>query len=112
MEYTEMVRVTLEYIEKNIEKKITLDDLADNTFISKYHFHRIFNEAVGVSIMEYIRNRRLTCAANRLINTIDEITDIAMQYQFDSLDGFSKAFKRYYGTSPGRYRKNNKLFNT
>lgn len=107
-----MVRATLEYIERNLENKITLEDLAENTFLSKYHFHRIFNEATGVSVMEYIRRRRLIHAAERLTGTSDGITDIAMEYQFDSLDGFSRAFKRYYGISPGKYRKNNKLFNT
>jgi AraC family transcriptional regulator len=62
--------------------------------------------------MDYIRRRRIACAAELLANTGCEITHIATQYQFDSLDGFSRAFKRYCGTSPGKYRRNNKLMNT
>lgn len=112
MEYTEMVRRTIAYIEKNLENKITLDDLANNTYISKYHFHRIFHEATGMGIMEYIRQRRLECAAGQLLETSGGIADIAMQYQFETQDGFSRAFKKYYGTTPGQYRKYNRRFNT
>ena len=111
MGYTEMVRKTIEYIEKNLENKITLEDLANNTYISKYHFHRIFHKAVGMGMMEYIRQRRLACAASELLKTDSGIVDIAMQYQFETQDGFSKAFKRHYGTSPGKYRRYNKRLN-
>lgn len=105
------IKKSIAYIEKNLNKKIELKELADNVFLSKYHFHRIFHAAVGEPVAEYIRKRRLTEAANELINTNGKIVDIALKYQFGSQETFTKAFKRYYGLPPREFRKNKNSLN-
>jgi len=87
-------------------QKIELKDIADNVFLSKYHFHRVFHSVVGEPVAEYIRRRRLMESANELLNTDDKIVDIAFKYQFSSQEVFSKAFKRLYGISPREFRRN------
>lgn len=106
MNYYACIKKSIEYIELNLMQKIELKDIADNVFLSKYHFHRVFHSVVGEPVAEYIRRRRLMESANELLNTDDKIVDIAFKYQFSSQEVFSKAFKRLYGISPREFRRN------
>ncbi|GAA0761628.1 helix-turn-helix transcriptional regulator [Clostridium sartagoforme] len=106
MNYDACIKKSIEYIELNLMQKIELKDIADNVFLSKYHFHRVFHSVVGEPVAEYIRRRRLMESANELLNTDDKIIDIAFKYQFSSQEVFSKAFKRLYGISPREFRRN------
>ncbi|MPL98865.1 Transposon Tn10 TetD protein [bioreactor metagenome] len=106
MNYDACIKKSIEYIELNLMQKIELKDIADNVFLSKYHFHRVFHSVVGEPVAEYIRRRKLMESANELLNTDDKIVDIAFKYQFSSQEVFSKAFKRLYGISPREFRRN------
>jgi len=65
---------------------------------------------VGSSVKDYIRMRRLSEASYELINTEKRILDIALKYQFESQESFTRAFKKMYGVTPGKYRQNKKHF--
>lgn len=110
MDYYSRIQDAVDYIEENLTSKITLEDISRKAYFSMYHFHRIFSAMVGSSIKEYIRKRRLTEAAYELVNTNKRIIDIALEYQFESQQSFTKAFKKMYGITPGKYRKNKKHF--
>lgn len=105
MNYDACIKKSIEYIEHNLNNKIELKELADKAFLSKYHFHRIFHAAVGEPVAEYIRKRRLTEAANELLNTNNKIIDIALKYQFSTQESFTKTFKKFYGIPPKEFRK-------
>lgn len=105
MEYSERIQTSIEYIEKNLNEKILLEDLAKLTFLSKYHFHRVFHSLVGETVMDYVRKRRLTEAAKELIESNEKIVDIALKYQFSSQESFTRAFKRMFDISPGEFRR-------
>lgn len=68
-------------------------------------FQRSFNQIAGISLSEYIRFRKLTCAAYDLQNTGDKVIDVALRYGYQSADAFSVAFKRLHGVSPAMVRK-------
>lgn len=106
MNYDACIKKSIEYIEDNLNKKIELEELAEKAFLSKYHFHRVFHSIVGEPVAEYIRKKRLTEAANELLNTEEKIVDIALKYQFGSQETFTKAFKKLYGMPPREFRKN------
>ncbi|MEG0771754.1 helix-turn-helix transcriptional regulator [Clostridium sp.] len=105
MNNNETIEKSIEFIENNLIERISLEDLAKRTFLSKYHYHRVFHELVGETVMEYVRKRRLTEAAKELVETNAKIVDVALKYQFSSQEAFSRAFKRMFKVSPGEFRK-------
>jgi AraC-like DNA-binding protein len=104
MNYDVCIKKSIEYIENNLNNKIELRELAEQVYLSKYHFHRLFRSSVGEPVAEYIRKRRLMEAAKDLLNTDEKIVDIAFKYQFGSQETFTKAFKRLYGIPPKEFR--------
>ncbi len=105
MNYIEGIQKVLDYIEENIEDPITLDKLADISLSSKFHFHRLFKAMVGIGVMEYVRKRRLTIAAQKLHYSNQSIIDIAMDTGYNSHAAFTRAFKGLHNISPETYRK-------
>ena len=104
MDYIEILQEMLRYIDSNIKEKMNVEKLAARAGFSPYHFCRVFQWEVGYSIMEYVRNRRLFYAVSELA-TGKRIVDIAVDYGFETHSGFSKAFRRYFGCSPEKYRE-------
>lgn len=100
------IQKSIDYIEEHLTEDITLDNLADIAFFSKYHFHRLFKSSIGKTVMEYVRERRLAQAAHELIFSAKTIAHIAYSLSFNSHDAFDKAFKRLYGVLANEYRKN------
>ncbi|MTI66974.1 MAG: AraC family transcriptional regulator [Firmicutes bacterium] len=105
MEYISRIQSSIDYIEDNLTSDINFEDVAAKSFFSLYYFHKVFRAITQTSIKEYIRKRRLTVAAYELINTKGRIIDIAIKYQYQSQEAFTRAFKRMYGNTPGKYRK-------
>lgn len=99
------VRATLEFIESNLDNAISLDALSRRTYLSKYHYHRIFRRITGESVARYVTKRRMAKAARELAETDEPIIDIALKYQYSSQEAFSRAFARFYGLTPGKYRR-------
>ena len=105
VDYLAPLTRTAEYIEKHLNEKITLKDLAKVSGYSVYHLIRIFDAAIGETIGSYIRKRRLAVTAEALLNTEKRVLDIALESGFGSSEAFSRSFKSVYGLSPYAYRK-------
>lgn len=97
----------IEYIENNLDSTIAIDEIAKVAFISRYHFQRMFHAITGFTLGEYIRNRRLTLAAEELTSKDAKVTDIAAKYSYESIDAFTKAFQRLHGVTPAKIKKGN-----
>ncbi len=67
IEYVRWVNDTIDYISKNLKEKITIDDLADVSCFSKFHFHRVFKSIIGENIYSFIKRVRLKKATIRKI---------------------------------------------
>ena len=100
----EVVGKVIDYIEKNLEKEINLDNISKNIGYSKFYLNRVFTEQAGVTIYKYLQNRRLTVAAEKLVRTDKPITQIAHETGYDSQQSFSFAFKQVYLYPPKTYR--------
>ncbi|KGR76351.1 helix-turn-helix transcriptional regulator [Ureibacillus sinduriensis] len=104
-DYDIVIKKIIMYVEENLHEPLTLENLARQSNFSKYHFHRIFQSSVGMTATEYIRMRRLANASAALLYTGERILDIALYYQFESQEAFTRSFKEVYKMPPGKYRK-------
>lgn len=100
-----LIQKTINWVESHLHEQISTNDIDAVSGLSRYHFHRVFQTSVGMSVTEYIRMRRLANAASILLHTNERIIDIAFYYQFESQESFTRAFKKLYGLPPGQYRK-------
>lgn len=94
----------LSYIEENLCKPISQEDIAKNCYSSLSCLQKLFRYAFHHSIKEYISKRRLTGAARDLVNIEMTITQIAMKYQYNSPEVFTRAFSKLWGTSPSTFK--------
>ncbi|MCG8634993.1 MAG: AraC family transcriptional regulator [Desulfobacterales bacterium] len=97
----------MDFISRNLQKELSLDEIAAQAYFSKYHFHRIFKACTGETVSAYIRRLRLEKAANRLLSDSGEtITTIAMDCGFTSSQNFATVFKKQFGMSPKIFQDN------
>lgn len=100
----DVVNKVIDYMEKNMEEKINLDNISKNVGYSKFHLNRIFVEHTGITIYKYLQNRRLTIAAEKLVKSNKPIAQIAYEAGYDTQQSFSFAFKQIYLYPPKAYR--------
>lgn len=101
------VQVLLAYIHTHYQDKITIEELAKTTSISKTEVLRCFKAIMGLSPISYLNSYRLQRAAHMLINTEKSIQEIAEDCGFDDNSYFSKLFKKKYHVTPHDYRLQN-----
>lgn len=107
-EYQRRVCLAMNFISHNLDQTLTLEEIANAAFFSKFHFHRIFKAVVGETVSEFTRRLRLEAAANRLRSRRRwNITRIAFDCGFSSSQNFAKAFRQHFGMTPSAYRKSN-----
>jgi AraC family transcriptional regulator len=95
------------FVEANDSEALSLETLAAVAGLSPYHFARQFNARFGASPMAFARERRMALAAARLTGEAPPaLVELAFDLGFESQEGFTRAFKRAHGVSPGRYRRN------
>lgn len=99
------IQKALEYIEVNIVEDIESKDIAEQAFVSEFHFQRIFHALCGFTLGEYIRNRRLSLAAQELSSREVKVIDLAIKYGYDSPDSFTRAFTKFHGITPTAARE-------
>jgi AraC family transcriptional regulator len=92
-------------IETQLSDDIDIVKLAQRFNVSPWHFQRYFKSLVGDTLGGYIRGRRLTKAAELLLNTEQSVIDIALEVGFGSHEAFTRSFKSYFSNTPTRFRK-------
>ena len=103
--HKKIVEKVIAYIEDNLENDIDMQVIAESIGYSKFHLNRIFTEETGRTIYKYLQARRLTVAAQKLVDTDKPITQIAYEAGYNSQQAFSLAFKQVYLYPPKTYRK-------
>lgn len=94
----------MDYIEEHLTEEVSFDELAKKTGISVYHFKRTFSFVAGMSLAEYIKKRRLA-EANLALLAGEKVTDVALKYGYQSIEGFSRAFRDWSGQAPSEVMK-------
>lgn len=101
----QLIQQAISYMEAHILEDINYTDVAKSIRMSNYNFHRTFSFITGMTANEYIRNRRLTLAAQELLTTNLSVIDAAYKYGYESPESFSKAFSRFHGSTPKQAKK-------
>lgn len=89
----------IDYIEDHLTDDLSLEMISEYAGVSDYHFRKIFFYLSGLTLSEYIKNRRLSEANKELLNG-ERVTDIALKYGYQSIDGFTRAFRKWSGFLP------------
>ncbi|KJY93431.1 AraC family transcriptional regulator [Vibrio neptunius] len=95
----------LSFIHQHINEPLSLDDIARQSCWSRWQLQRVFQTETGIAVATYVRELKLSQAAERLIDTSDRVIDIALELGFSSEISFSRSFKQVFGLSPRAYRK-------
>ncbi|MEK5444136.1 AraC family transcriptional regulator [Fredinandcohnia sp. FSL W7-1320] len=89
----------IDYIENRLTDDLSLERISEYAGVSDYHFRKIFFYLSGLTLSEYIKNRKLSEANKDLLHG-DKVTDVAFKYGYQSVDGFTRAFKKWSGFLP------------
>ena len=91
------------FISENLHQPITASDVAKAAGYSQFHAARVFKAETGESPFEYIRRQRLTASARALRLEKHKVLDVALDFVFDTHEGFTRAFTNGFGISPKKY---------
>ena len=101
----ELVVKILNYIDDNLYKRITMDEISSIFYFNKDYLMRIFKKELDITIMDYINKRRIYNSLDLLKNSDDLIIKVALNSGYSSLEYYSETFTKVLGVSPLTYRK-------
>lgn len=103
------VEKVVDYIHHNLDKALSVTELAEISCWSRWQLQRVFQEQTNHNLAQYVREQKLSRAAERLLTSDVKIADLALEYGFNSEASFSRAFKQHFNVSPRHYRSKGKL---
>jgi AraC family transcriptional regulator len=104
MDWLKRMNRALDYVESNLMNEIDMNVVAQMACTSTYNFQKMFSFITEISLVEYIRRRRLTLAAFEIQNSDAKIIDIALKYGYESPVSFTRAFQALHGIVPSLAR--------
>ena len=105
MNWIGCIQEAVNFIENHLNEPIAVEQVANAVYYSPSHFQQVFSAVTGFSCGEYLRLRRLTQAAQELLQGEPSVTDLALRFGYESPEAFSKAFKRQFGVAPSAFRR-------
>src|SRR5258707_2405798 len=99
------------YIESHLGDALTLDEIAAIGGVSRFHMVRAFAAATGLSVMRYVRTRRLSEAARALAGGAPDILNLALDADYGSHEAFTRAFRDHFRVTPEAVRAATRLDN-
>jgi two-component system response regulator YesN len=104
IKHIDAVYKTMEYVRANYDKKLSLDEIARNAFLSKAYLSSIFKEEIGESLTNYVNRVRIEKSKVLLLDKEVSLIDIANLCGFEDQSYFTRVFKKMVGISPKKYR--------
>lgn len=104
MNWTEMCNGILRGIEAHLADEIDYGAIARSAGLSPYYLQRVFSAMTGMSMAEYVRERRMSLAGQELQQGA-KVIDTALKYGYESPESFQKAFKRFHGITPAAAKR-------
>ncbi len=106
LKHYDLILSCKQYIDKNLEKRFTLDELAAQCGLSKNFFSKTFKKVVGMTPFEYIIESRMLLARKLILTTNISIDQIVTLCGFEDRTYFYRMFKKRFHSAPAVYRKN------
>ena len=106
MKHADAVYKVIEYIKANFQRRMSLEEIAASTYLSKTYLSSLFKKETGYSISEYINIVRIERSKSLLLEENISIIDIANLCGFEDQSYFTKVFKHIVGITPKKYREN------
>lgn len=97
------------YIEENLTETLRVKDMASAAGYSVYHFSRSFTKLTGHSPYDYLFRRKLSEAAYDVLQGRQALTEIALKYDFENYETFTRGFQRLFHVSPSAFRDGGKV---
>jgi len=110
--YKSRINKAIDYVNNNLDRSISLEELASVSFFSPFHFHRIFVAVTGETVNHFTNRIRNEKAARLLKFSKKSISAISLECGFSSASTLSRLFKQYFEISPSEYRKSGKIKNS
>lgn len=105
MNYEKIVNQAIDYILDHLDEPISVQDVADYCYVSRYHFNRIFKSIVQESVYQFIKRVKIEQAAFKLMVEDQRlITDIGLEYGYESAN-FTNVFKQQYKNNPYTFKQ-------
>lgn len=101
----ESIKKAIEFMEANVTKNLSMEDITNHVNLSRYHFNRSFHKQMGSTPHQYFNNMRIQHARQLLVTTYDSVGEVAEQCGFDDTSNFIRLFKRITGMTPAAFRK-------
>lgn len=105
MDMVEAMNSIIDYIEEHLLDDLNISIISNVVGYSENDIQKMFFMITNVSILEYVRKRKLTLAAQELQTTKKTVLEIALKYGYQSPDSFTRAFKQMHGMNPSVVKK-------
>lgn len=105
IEKTDIHKVIIDYINANMDKNISLQQLADEMGFSYSYMGQYFKNKTGMNFVDFLQEKRINNSADLLTSTTLDISEIASRTGFNTINTFFRTFKKFKGVTPGEYRK-------
>jgi len=99
-----VIKETQEFIERNFQKKITVDELAARSFLGRRNFERRFKKATGNTALQYIQRVKIEAAKMDLESSHENVNEVMYKVGYSDPKAFRTTFKKITGLSPAQYR--------
>lgn len=105
-DHIKRVNMVMDFVERNLERELSLKSLSAKANYSPYHFHRVFLKITGETLNSFIIRKRIEKIASILtVGTHESFSELAFKYGFSSGNAFSRAFKKFYGVNPKEFKE-------
>ena len=105
MDWIQSMRCAIDYMEEHLTEPADFGQIAREAGSSQFHFMRMFEILTGMTVGEYLRQRRLTVAGQELTLSGAKVVDVALRCGYSTPESFTKAFRRFHGISPSAARE-------
>jgi len=105
-DHIKRVNKIIDFVERNLDKELSLKSLSKMANYSPYHFHRIFLQITKETLNSFIVRKRIEkIAAILTVGTEESLSDLAFKYGFSSGNAFSRAFRKFYDVNPSEFKE-------